>query len=238
MEVLVRMNARLLRRRPTGCINRRGNLRRVVLPPPLNQQRNRVLRVRHTAHSLSGALRRRRRHLSRQVIRHHALADVDMVRVQIVRDITVPAGPGLERLQLELRLAHVAVEVVEVAQRAGFGARIRVRRVEAFVVLDEDEDAVFARLLDESDVVGEELCRGLGDQDVDSALDGVERDGEVRCVGGEDCDCGAGLERVDRGFVGVWVCAGVGWVGGEGDVEAVVDFGDVLAEVFTWDTSS
>lgn len=67
---------------------------------------------------------------------------------------------------------------------------------------------------------------------MDLALDGVQRDGEVCGVRGEDGDCGAWLEGVDGGFVGVRVSRVVGGVGGEGDVEAVVDFGDVLAEVF------
>lgn len=76
-----------------------------------------------------------------------------MVRVQVVGDVGVAARPCLERLQLALGLAHVAVEVVEVAQGAGFGACVGVGRVEALVVLDEDEDVVFARGVDQGEVV-------------------------------------------------------------------------------------
>jgi hypothetical protein len=99
-----------------------------------------------------------------------------VVRVEIVRDIRVATRPRLERLQLTLRLTHVAVEVVEVAEGAGLGAGVRVRRVEALVVLDEDEDAGFAGRFDECEVVGETLGGGFGDQDVVAALDGVEGD--------------------------------------------------------------
>lgn len=67
-----------------------------------------------------------------------------MVRVQVVRDIRVAARPRLKRLQLTLRLTHVAVEVIEVAERAGFGAGVGVGWVETLVVLDENEDVVFA----------------------------------------------------------------------------------------------
>lgn len=86
-----------------------------------------------------------------------------MVRVQVIRDIGVAAGPRLERLQLALRLAHVAVEVVEVAEGGGFGAGVGVGWVEALVVLDEDEDVVFAGCVDEGEVVCEALGGWLGD---------------------------------------------------------------------------
>lgn len=99
-----------------------------------------------------------------------------MVRVQVVRDVGVTARPCLERLQLALGLAHVAVEVVEVAQDTGLGAGVRVRRVEALVVLDEDEDPVFAGCVYESEVVGQTLGGWFGDQDVVAAFDGVQRD--------------------------------------------------------------
>ena len=77
-----------------------------------------------------------------------------MMRVEVIRDITLPPGPRLKRLELTLRLAHVTVEVIEVAEGAGFRARVCVRRVEALVVLDEDEDAVFAGFGEQAEVVG------------------------------------------------------------------------------------
>lgn len=179
VKVLVRMHARILRCRPTSRIHPRRNLRRIILPPPLHQQRNRILRTRHTPHRRRNTLRRRRRHPYRLVLRDHALANVDMVRVEVVRDVGVATRPRLERLQLALGLAHVAVEVVEVAECGGLGAGVRVCRVEAFVVLDEDEDPVFAGCVDEGEVVYQALGGGFGDEDVVSAFDGVERDGVV-----------------------------------------------------------
>lgn len=56
------------------------------------------------------------------------------------------------------------------------------------MVLDEDEDTVLAGFFEEREVVGKELGCGFGDQDVDLALDGVEGDGKMGWVGGEDCD--------------------------------------------------
>lgn len=154
-----------------------------------------------------------------------------MVAVKVVGDITLLAGPGLEGLELKLGLAHVGVEVVEVAEVFGLCAGIGIGGVEALVVLDEDENVVFARGLDERDVFGEGLDGGLGDEDVDAALDGVDCDGEVGWVRCEYCDCGTFGESVDGGFVGVGVGGIVGGEGGEGGVEVVVDLGDVFVEV-------
>lgn len=154
MEILIRMHARLLRRRPTSRIHTRRDLPRILPTPPLNQQRNRILCLRRTPDPLRNAHTRRRSHPHRRIARHHTLADIDMMRVEVIRDITLPPGPRLKRLELTLRLAHVTVEVIEVAEGAGFRARVCVRRVEALVVLDEDEDAVFAGFGEQAEVVG------------------------------------------------------------------------------------
>lgn len=71
-----------------------------------------------------------------------------MVRVQIVRDITVLASPCFERFQLTFGLAHITIEVIEVTQSARLRSRIRVRRIKPFVMLDKYKYAVFACLLD------------------------------------------------------------------------------------------
>jgi hypothetical protein len=71
---------------------------------------------------------------------------------------------------------------------------------------------VLAGLLQESEVVLQQLCGGLGDHDVDFALDGVQGDGEMRGVWSEDGDGTARLQGVNCCLVGV----GVGLVvGGE-----------------------
>lgn len=153
------------------------------------------------------------------------------MRVQIVADIRVLPRPRLERLELRFWLTHVAVEVVELAQLLRLVPRVRIRGVEALMVLHEDEDAMLPRLLEQFQVLGEELRRGLGDEDVDAALDGVEGDGIVRGVRGEDGECGSFGQSVDCGLVGVWVGGGVRRIGREGDVELVVYVGDVLLEM-------
>ena len=157
-----------------------------------------------------------------------------MVRVEVVGDVGVDSGPGFEGLELRFGLAHVAVEVVEVAETLGFEAGVCVRRVVSFVVLDVDEDAVFLCGGEERLVVLEGLDGRFGDQDVDLAFDGVQGYGVVRCVWGEDGDGVAGGEGVDGGFVGGGVGLAVGGVGFEGGVEAVVEVGDVLCEMFAW----
>ena len=111
---------------------------------------------------------------------------------------------------------------------------ICVGRVEALVVLDVDNDIVFAGFGEKIKVIAEELGRGLGDQNVDFALNGVQGNGVVGWVGSKDSDCGACGEGVDSGFVGFWVGGVIGGKGGEGDVEVVVDFGDVLLKMRAW----
>jgi len=80
-------------------------------------------------------------------------------------------------------------------------------------------------------VVLEQLDGGLGEEDVDAALDGVEGDGVVGGVRGEDGDGVAGLEAVDGGLVGVRVDLVVGGEGVERGVEPVVGLRDVAVEV-------
>jgi hypothetical protein len=63
---------------------------------------------------------------------------------------------------------------------------------------------------------------------VDLPLDGVEGDGVVRGVGGEDRDGIAGTQGIDGSFVGFRISRLVGGVGVEARVEAIVDLGDVL----------
>jgi hypothetical protein len=102
------------------------------------------------------------------------------------------------------------------------------------VVLDEDVDALGLGPARQLLVVLEQLDGGLGDEDVDAALDGVEGDGEVRRVGGEDGDGVAGLELVDGGLVGVGVDRVVVGERVERGVEVVVDLRDVFVQVFPW----
>lgn len=201
--------------------------------PPIHEKGNCILCLRNTAQFDCFPCTRARIHAHRRVLAaNHRVTNINMVAVQVVRDITLLTRPGPERLKLELGLAHVRVEVVEVAEGLGLCAGVRVSRVEALVVLDEDEDVVPARGFQERNVFGEGLDGGLGDQDVDPALDGVQGDGEVSWVWGEDGDCGAFAEGVDGGFVGVRVGGVVGGEGGEGGVEVVVDLGDVFVKVF------
>jgi len=99
------------------------------------------------------------------------------------------------------------------------------------VVFDVDENVVGAGGVHEVEVVGEVFYGGFSDEDVDSAGDGVEGDGVVGCVWGEDCVGIAGGEGGDGGLVGERVVGVVEGVGGECAVEVVVGEGDVFLEV-------
>ncbi len=232
MEILIRVDTGPLRRCPGSGINTRRDLPGLGLVLPVHKQGDRVLCLRDTAELNGRSCGGTRGHANGGiVVANHGVADINMVAVKVVGDITLLAGPGLEGLELELGLAHVGVEVVEVAEILSLCAGIGVGGVEALVVLHEDEDVVFARGLDERDVFGEGLDGGLGDEYVDTALDGVHCNGEVGWVGCENCDGGAFGESVDGGFVGVGVGGIVGGEGGEGGVEVVVNLGDVFVEV-------
>lgn len=52
---------------------------------------------------------------------------------------------------------------------------------------------------------------GLGNEDVDPALDGIQGYGEVSGVGGEDGNGRAGLEGINGCFVRIRVGLVVGW---------------------------
>ena len=205
MKVLIGVDSRLLRRRPTGRVHARRPPRRLIALHPLHKQRHRILGPSHAAQIFGRAPGRAGRHFNGRVTGHHGLADIHVVRIQVVRDIALGAGPVGEGLELGFGLAHVAVEVSEVAQSFGPGPGVGVGGVEALVVLDVDDDVVLAGLAEELLVLGEELDGRFGDEDVDAALYGVESDGEVGGVRGEDCDGIARGESIDGGFVGVWV---------------------------------
>ncbi len=174
VKVLVRVDAGALGGRPGGRVDADGALAGVVLFGPRHEHRDGVLGLVDAAAGDGHTLGGRGRHLDGHIaILDHGVANVDVVAVEVVGNVRLAAGPRLEGVELVLGLRHVRVPVVEVAEVLGLEARVRVRRVEALVVLDEDVDALFLGALDELLVVLEELDGGLGDEHVDAALDGV-----------------------------------------------------------------
>lgn len=225
------MHTGLLGRRPAGRIHASRNLRRVVLLPPVDKQSDGVLRFRHASQIHSRPLCGRRSDFHGRIVRDHTLANVDMVRIEVIRYIAVLASPRFEGLKLALRLAHVAVKVVEVAQIAGFRTRIGVCRVKTLVVLDKDEDAMLSGLLEQMKMVFQKFCCRLREQDVDLALDCVERDLIMAGVWGENSDGRAGFESINCGLVCIWVDFVVCWEGFKRDVEPVVGIRNVLLQM-------
>ena len=157
------MDARLLRRGPTRRIHARRPPPGLVALHPLHKQRNRILGSGHAAQIFRRALGPAGCHLDGPVTGHHRLADIHVVRVQVIGDVAFLAGPGFERLELGSGLAHVAVEVVEVAEGPCSGAGVCVGGVEALVVFDVDEDVVLAGLAEEVLVLGEQFDGWFGD---------------------------------------------------------------------------
>lgn len=108
-------------------------------------------------------------------------------------------------------MRHVTVEVVEVAKLLSLCTSISVSRVVTLVVLDVNVDTLLLSEINQLLVLLEDLDSGLGDHDMDAALNGVLCDGEVGRVGGEDCDGIARLESVNGGLVSVGVDLVVFW---------------------------
>lgn len=212
VEVLVRVDTGALRCGPAGGVDTSSLLAGVALLFPVNENGDGVLGGRVAAEIGGNALRARGRDLdgNEALLGDHGLANVDVVAVEVVGDIGVNSGPGLESLELRLGLRHVRVEVVEVAELLGLEAGVGVSRVETLVVLDKDVDALLLGGLNESLVVLELLDSGLGEQDVDAALNGVEGDRVVSSIGCEDGDGVTGLQGVNCGLVGVGVLLVVG----------------------------
>lgn len=80
-------------------------------------------------------------------------------------------------------------------------------------MLDKDEDSLLLGLANQFLVLFEEFHCGFGDEDMDAALDGVERDGVVSRVWGEDGDGVAGTKTVNGRLVSVRVLLVVGGKG-------------------------
>lgn len=102
---------------------------------------------------------------------------VNVVRVQVVRDVTTFSGPTFESLQLELGLRHVRVEVGKVTQRPhplpGIcvdTANQKLVPVKAFVDLDHQQAIVPGGQTSKLGVVGQGFDRRLGQEHVETTL--------------------------------------------------------------------
>lgn len=123
---------------------------------------------------------------------------------------------------MEFGLGYVIVKVIEVIEFFGFEFCVGIGGVVVFVVFDIDVDVVFFGGGEEGDVVFEEFDCRFGDYDVDFLFDGIESNGVVGGVWGEDCDGIVGFEGVDGGFVGVGIFCVVGGEGFEWGVKVIV----------------
>ncbi len=69
------------------------------------------------------------------------------------------------------------------------------------MMLNENENLVFACLTEQLLMLGEVFDGRLGDEDVDAMLDGVQCHWVVGCVGGEDGDGIPRRQGVDGRFI-------------------------------------
>lgn len=173
MKILIGVDTSLLWCCPTSCVDTCCALAGVILLHPVGEKRDSVLSGRVTAQSCRNTLCCATHNADWLVIGDHRLVDVDVVRVEVVRDVAVFSGPGLEGLELTLWLAHVRVEVVEVAKLLSSKSCVRVGRIVSLMVLDVDKDVVLLGLLQKLLVVLKQLHSWLSDQDVNAALDSV-----------------------------------------------------------------
>lgn len=207
VEVLVAVDAGLLRCGPRRRVDASGNLGGVVLLLPCDENSDGILGDGVTSEAGSNALGARSRHLDGLIseLGDHGVVDVNVMTVQVVGYIRVYTGPRLEGLELRFWLRHVRVEVVEVAELLGLVSGVGVGRIEALVVLNENKDILLPCCLDEFLVMFERLDRGLGDQHVDAALDGIQGNWVMCRIWREDGDGIAGTQSINGGLVGIWV---------------------------------
>lgn len=205
-------------------------------PLPVHKKGDGILGLLMASQAGGNALGRGCRHLDGDVaeLSDHGLADVNVMRVKIVADVGVDAGPRLERLKLALGLRHVAIKVVEVAELLCAEAGVGIGWVVALVVLNVHVHAVLFSSLDQSKVVREGLDGGFGNHDVNTALDSIKGYGEVGGIRGEDGDGIAGGEGIDGRLVRFWINGLIVRERVEGGVQVVVSLGDVLVKMLAW----
>lgn len=96
------------------------------------------------------------------------------MRIQIIGNITVLARPGFECFQLRLWLAHIAIKVIELSQCLCSGSRIRIGGIKTLVMFNENKNFVLMCLTEQVLMLGKVFDGRLGDEDMDSMLDGVK----------------------------------------------------------------
>ena len=174
MEILIRVYTSFLWCCPARRIHSCRYLLRLAFLLPPNEQGDGVFCSLNATKRFSRASGPTGCDLHRPVSWHHRLANVDMMGVEVVRDITILTRPCLEGLQLELWLRHIRVKVVEISEFPGFGLRVRIRRIETLMMLNEYEDTVDTGLSEEVLVMGEKFGGRLCDQYMDATPYGVQ----------------------------------------------------------------
>jgi len=153
-EVRIGMHTSTLWRRPARRMHSRRFPARLTTLLLFHKQRDRILSPDLTAQIFSRPSRTISYHLKRLICRHHRLTNINMMQIQIIRDITLLPLPRLERLPLRFWLAHLTMKVIELTARLRSCSSICVGRIETLVVFDKDEDFDLSRFVEKGLVLG------------------------------------------------------------------------------------
>mmetsp|Transcript_24548 Transcript_24548/g.44272 ORF Transcript_24548/g.44272 Transcript_24548/m.44272 type:complete len:204 (+) Transcript_24548:117-728(+) len=160
---------------------------------------------------------------------------INMMRVQIVRNIRRLARPSLEGFQLMLRLRHVSIHVLKVAKlRPRAIACIGVKWIPSLVHFHGDQYVLLLSGLDEVYVMFKGLDDGLCYHDVHSLVDAGEGDVVVGVIGGEDDGNVSGFEGGDGIDVGFRICCLVRGVGVTTEIHIFVHITNILFHVLPY----
>mmetsp|Transcript_6415 Transcript_6415/g.18917 ORF Transcript_6415/g.18917 Transcript_6415/m.18917 type:complete len:333 (+) Transcript_6415:130-1128(+) len=136
------------------------------------------------------------------------LTPIDVMTVQVIRDIGRLARPRLEGFQLMLGLGHVGVHVLEVAEFRGIASTIScvgIKRIQSFVNFDGDQHILGLGGSGQFVMMFQCLDDRLRDHDMHASIDALQGDVKVRVVRCEDDGHIACLERLAGGNVGLGI---------------------------------
>lgn len=120
-----------------------------------------------------------------------------------VPNVRFLSGPGLKGIELTLGLAHITIKVVEIAHGKSLSAGVTISRVEAFVVLDHDNNVMLLSFGNQVLMLCEYLDSGFCHQNMNATLNSIQRDGVVGRVGRENGD---GIALLQKSIYGFLVC--------------------------------
>mmetsp|Transcript_31832 Transcript_31832/g.52464 ORF Transcript_31832/g.52464 Transcript_31832/m.52464 type:complete len:293 (+) Transcript_31832:504-1382(+) len=119
--------------------------------------------------------------------RQGPLREINVMGIEIVRNIGRLTSPRPEGIELMFGLRHVGIEVLKVAQTGPSTiASIGIERIETFVNFHSHQDVIFFGSLGQHLVMLQGLNNWLGYHHVHAAVDAFQSNIEVRIIGSEN----------------------------------------------------